>query len=160
MGIDVYGLKPTSEIGEYFRSDFEGWWPLATYVQEVAPDITKHCRCWQTNDGEGLGANDANQLANRLQKELDTGRTLLYQRRFTWHLEAMPNVSCWLCDGTGTGKPFPGAGAGNPKTDGIKCNMCEGSGFTRPYDPAYRRFVRRVAAFTAFLRECGGFSIW
>lgn len=155
MGIDVYGLKPTSEGGEYFRSDFKGWQPLATYVQEVAPDITKHCRYWQSNDGDGLGPEDANQLADQLQKELDSGRTFSYERRFASRFEAMPNVSCWLCDGTGTGKSFPR----NPKTDGIKCNICEGSGFTRPDDPAYR-FCVRVADFTAFLRECGGFKIW
>ena len=156
MGMDVYGLKPTSEGGEYFRSDFEGWRPLATYVQEVAPDITKHCRYWQSNDGDGLGADDANQLADRLQKELDSGRTLSYERRFASRFEGMPKVSCWRCDGIGTGEGI----LGNPETDGIKCNICEGSGFTRPDDPAYRFFVQWVADFTAFLRECGGFEIW
>jgi len=145
MGMDVYGLKPTSKRGEYFRSDFERWRPLATYVQEVAPEITKHCTSWQTNDGDGLGADDANELANRLLKELDSGRTLSYQRRVASRFDGMPEASCWRCDGIGQG----GGLFANSETAGINAIYVKARASRDPCANAAALASGEYAAFNA-----------
>ena len=71
MGMDVSGRKPTTKQGEYFRNNVWWWWhPLASYICEVAPEIADHCDYWQTNDGDGLNAEDA-ALADKLQQEIE-----------------------------------------------------------------------------------------
>lgn len=158
MGMDVYGRKPTSETGKYFRNSVWWWRPLATYACAVAPDIAAHCKCWQSNDGDGLNAKQSAQLADRLQAEIDAGRTLLYAKRYTGAQEASPDEPCWLCEGTGTQRPVPERGAGDLKT-GIKCNSCDGRGYVRPDSTHYPFSVENVQRFVAFLRDCGGFNI-
>jgi hypothetical protein len=160
MGMDVYGKKPTTEEGKYFCNNAWSWRPLASYACEVAPDITSKCRYWQSNDGDGLNAHDAGKLADRLQQEIDSGRTASYARLRQSEIEMMPNEPCFLCEGTGTRKPVPACGAGDPKTDGIICNGCKGNGHVRSWDHAYRIDVESVQNFVAFLRGCGGFEIW
>ena len=59
MGMDLSGRKPTTEQGEYFCNNVWWWHPLAIYICEVAPEIADHCEYWQTNDGDGLNAEDS-----------------------------------------------------------------------------------------------------
>jgi hypothetical protein len=75
MGMDVFGRKPTNKQGEYFRNSIWGWHPLASYVCVVAPEFADHCENWHTNDGDGLNAEDSAALADKLQQEIDSGRT-------------------------------------------------------------------------------------
>ena len=58
MGMDVIGKNPKNETGEYFRNNVWGWGPLATYVCQVAPEITAKCKYWQSNDGDGLNGEE------------------------------------------------------------------------------------------------------
>jgi hypothetical protein len=159
MGMDVYGKNPVSETGVHFRNSGWSWGPLATYVCEVAPTITRKCQYWQSNDGNGLNASDSQKLAIILQREIETGRTAAYAKRFASEQEMTPDEECWLCDGTGTRKPYPEMGAGDVKT-GLRCNACDGRGFSRPYSTYDRFKVEDVQKFAAFLRDCGGFQIW
>lgn len=159
MGMDVYGKKPVSETGKYFRNNVWWWRPLADYCCEVAPKITANCKYWQSNDGDGLNAQDSASLADLLQIEIETGATLIYEKRYISTQEATPNEECFICEATGTRNPPPIGGAGNPKTNGIRCNGCEGTGFVRPYSTQYPFSVENVERFVAFLRDCGGFEI-
>ncbi|TGT76745.1 MULTISPECIES: hypothetical protein [unclassified Mesorhizobium] len=159
MGMDVIGKAATSEAGEYFRNNVWWWRPLADYACEVASEITSACEYWQSNDGDGLDAAASVALADRLQAEIDAGRTAAYAKIHTSKLEQMPNVPCRICAGTGTRLPVPHCGAGDPKAGGIRCNGCEGSGYVRPFDTNYPFSVENVQAFVAFLRACGGFEI-
>jgi hypothetical protein len=159
MGMDVCGIKPTSEPGEYFCANVWWWRPLATYIEKIAPDIAGKCRHWQSNDGDGLGEQDALTLAERLQAELDSGRTKVYEKRYRSAQEMAPDEPCDLCEGTGTRKPVPEIGAGDAIT-GIKCNKCDGSGTMRPYWTMYPFSTDTVCAFVAFLQGCGGFRIY
>jgi hypothetical protein len=128
MGMDVFGNKPNSEAGEHFRCNVWGWHPLAKYCCEVAPDITSKCKHWHSNDADGLAAEDARQLAIRVQAEIDSGRAQAYAQRHASANAMLPNEPCAICAGTGTRKPVPELGAGNPNAGGIKCNGCDGSG--------------------------------
>lgn len=88
MGMDVYGKKPMSEKGEYFRNNVWWWHPLADYCVHVASDICEACQYWHSNDGCGLDAEDAMQLAEILQGELDSGNCDAYAK----HISAR-----WIC---------------------------------------------------------------
>lgn len=160
MGMDVYGKKPTTEEGQYFRNSVWGWRPLADYVCAVSPTITKRCKYWQSNDGDGLNAVASLALADILQKELDSGRTASFARARQSAIEMMADEPCDLCEGTGTRKPIPQRGAGDPRNGGFKCNACDGRGFVRPDLTHYPFEVENVQKFTTFLRGCGGFEIW
>ncbi len=160
MGMDVIGNEPKNKCGEYFCNDVWSWRPLATYVCEVAPEISAGCKYWQSNDGDGLNREDSIKLADLLQKEIDNGRTEKYARLRQSKIEQMPNEPCWLCDGAGTRKPYPEWGAGDPSKDGIVCNLCEGNGYAQASDSAYRFCTQNVQGFANFLRNCGGFEIW
>ena len=73
MGMDVYGLRPTSERGRYFCRNLSGWDDLARYSIEIAPDVCAACKGWHYNDGDGLDAAGAAALADALQREVDSG---------------------------------------------------------------------------------------
>ena len=89
MGMDVYGKNPTAPEGEYFRASVWCWQPLADYVCSIAPEICCKCQYWRSNDGDGLEAFDSIKLADRLQAELDAGRTKSYAHRYQSKLAAM-----------------------------------------------------------------------
>jgi hypothetical protein len=180
MGMDVLGKNPTSEAGEYFRSNVWCWRPLAEYCFEVAPDVAALCKHWGTNDGDGLDERNSLLLADALQREIDSGRCKRWGEVRQSELERLPNEACWLCEATGTRKApperepaVPGEdeflaiiagpdweiGAGDPAT-GMKCNVCNGEGYIRPSACNYPFAVENVQEFIVFLRGCGGFEIW
>ena len=149
MGMDVYGIKPTGQRGEYFRNN--GWWwgPLADYCNFIAPDICAPCKGWHYNDGDGLDAAGAVALAEALQKEIDAGRTEAFARRYEFEQERMPDEPCGSCVGTGVQKPVPHSDEilpwdeiSLPATDdlkeGGKCNRCQGTGYVRPLESNFR----------------------
>jgi len=158
--MDVYGNKPTTKEGEYFRSSVWSWRPLAAYVCDIAPEITAKCKYWQSNDGDGLNAADSAKLADALQAEIDAGRTKGFERIRRSEIESLPDEDCELCEGTGTRKAVPQRGAGDPKNGGIPCNGCGTTGHKRPPDAMYPFETEHVQEFVMFLRSCGGFKIY
>ena len=155
MGMDVHGKNPTTKDGEYLRQSVWGWRPLADYACKVAPNITDRCRYWQTNDGDGLNARDARRLGERLQEEIDAGRTQLYAERYHAAQCALPDEDCEVCAGTGKRKQVPQTGAGTEP-----CNGCNSTGKRRPWETYYPFEVEYVQEFATFLKVCGGFEIW
>jgi hypothetical protein len=132
MGMDVYGLKPVTEHGKYLHTCISTWSALADYMQSVAPDITKHCRYWHSNDGDGLNAKRATQLANRLEEELAAGRTSIYERAHAKISSSKDPVA----------------------------SIFEEYGFEVAATADQDDLTRNVAYLAKFLRECGGFKIW
>lgn len=102
MGMDIYGRKPTSEKGKYFRAGIVTWGPLCSYILDVAPkEITARCTKWNYNDGIGLGATAARRLGDFLLEEISAGHTAKYrQQRDVW-IESLPRKTCECCNGTG-----------------------------------------------------------
>jgi hypothetical protein len=159
MGMDAYGIKPTSKRGQYFGAHNSFWYELASYCQEVAPEITSRCQNWVTNDGDGLDAAGAVALADALQKEIEAGRTDAYARhRWIDEPDFPPNKPCCACGGSGARKLWlPDLQGG-----GFKCDACDGSGHIhqRPQSQhEHEPWTEEVAAFAEFLRESGGFQI-
>lgn len=172
MGMDVYGKKPTTEAGQYFRNNCWWWRPLAQYACSVAPEITAKCKYWQSNDGDGLGDEDSKRLADVLQDEIDSGRCEAYALNYDLTLRAEPDQTCSLCNGSGVRTDVVGvemkmpervvsvdAGHHRAGQTGY-CNGCNGKGSRRPDSNSYPFSVENVQEFIEFLRGCGGFEIW
>ena len=112
MGMDVFGKAPRSDKGEYFRNSVWWWHPLWCYCEEVVPDIAGQVECGHSNDGDGLDAAAAAELARRLQAEIDSGATARYAAERQGALEALPDEECSICGGTGNRQEPPNTGPG------------------------------------------------
>jgi hypothetical protein len=142
MGMDVYGNNPTGKKGEYFRNPIHYWKALADYIHVVAPTIAAKCTYWYANDGDGLEVSDALELADALQKEIDSGRCETYAKIKT-------RIGLLERDTLGN-------------EHGLWVIAVDGNGAitSRPSDATYPFDIQNVKSFVAFLRECGGFRIW
>lgn len=70
MGMDVYGVKPISENGKYFRANLWSWRPiyfLCDYLNEkhnLGFDLSR----FGYNDGAGLNSKDSKILAKKMEQ--------------------------------------------------------------------------------------------
>ncbi|MFC4252941.1 hypothetical protein [Sinimarinibacterium flocculans] len=154
MGMDVFGKAPTSEQGTYFRNNVWWWHPLWQYCEEIAPDLIPPDNLGHSNDGWGLGSDDAIALADRLASTLASGETERYAKRYVAYLETLPPQRCDICGGTGKRAEPPQIGPGP-----LNCNSCSGAGTVPHFDTHYPFSIENVREFEAFLRTCGGFEI-
>ncbi len=154
MGMDVYGKKPDSPVGEYFRRNVWGWRRLADYCLEVAPEISGKCQYWHSNDGGGLNGRDSKKLANILDCEVESGDAAAKIGAGQAILDAAPDEPCRVCGGTGKRAEPPNIGPGD-----MPCNGCNGTGRVRPFATNYFLDVSDLKEFSEFLKHCGGFEI-
>jgi len=155
MGMDVFGKAATAEVGEYFRRNVWGWHPLWEYVERNHADIGYAVEHAHTNDGDGLDEAGSLELAQRLRNDLATGKAAEYVRERDEFLNALPSLTCNICEGTGQ-RPDGLYGVEWTKPG---CNGCDGTGESRPYETYYSLDVQDIEEFTDFLEACGGFSI-
>lgn len=171
MGMDVYGVKPKSETGEYFRNNVWWWRPLADYCLAHHDDIAEKCEYWHSNDGDGLNEDDSVELANRLMKDLADGKVAEHERRYNEWRASIPREACSLCNCTGIRTDDVGVEMGMPekeldvevqilvgRTHGW-CNGCSGVGTKESMLTAYPFSEENVREFAQFLKDCGGFRI-
>lgn len=157
MGMDVFGLAPTSATGEYFRRNVWGWHPLWEYVERNHPEIAVKVEAGHSNDGDGLGAEDAAALADLLREDLRSGQAHVYVVERDVALAALAPEPCHLCEGTGVRRDDVAVRAGMD-TRGW-CNGCDGSGQVLPWVTHYSLDASDIAEFADFLADSGGFTI-
>lgn len=98
MGMDIFGRTPPCSSNEhewdwetdichhcgfkraYFRNNYWWWRPLARYIKAVHPDLYAKCEYWESNDGDGLNAEDAKELGRRLLEDVAIGRVENYAK--------------------------------------------------------------------------------
>ncbi|WJZ48481.1 hypothetical protein [Actinomycetia phage DSL-LC01] len=171
MGMDVYGVQPKTEAGEYFRNNVWWWRPLWDYCLEVAPDLAGKVEHGHSNDGDGLDAEDAVALSKRLLDLIESGETEEYELRYREQQASLPRNKCDLCGGTGVRRDAVGVQYGMPdkeldqalavlvrRTHGW-CNGCGGEGQVDHIALSYPFSVENVREFAEFLAESGGFKI-
>lgn len=156
MGMDVYGRKPTAEVGKYFRNNVWWWRPLADLCQAMAPDVCKACKHWQSNDGDGLDKNHALALAAVLESRLADGTIAKLIAERDARIAMLPDEPCDICDGKGKRSDALAVANGWDKKP---CNACDGKGTQRPWETHYPCSVENVAEFAAFCKASGGFEI-
>ena len=138
MGMDVKGKDPSGEAGEYFRNNVWYWRPLWDYCLFVAPKTAGKCE-GHYNDGEGLGSEDSEDLAQILRKSVADNKHLIF-------LDAMPEkygeeIENFI-------KRFPLPEGFRPARNIKKMR------------DAYHFSKENVLKFADFLEESGGFEIW
>lgn len=151
MGMDVFGIAPTAEVGEYFGNTCWEWRPLANYLTASFPDETEGCVYWQSNDGDGLTAEQCTALAVALKHALHSGAVAEYEAAYRRRLEGQPTAPCQFCGGFGR-RIWPRSIR--------ECNACGGSGQEPARESYYPFSEENVSEFYAFLTHCGGFKIW
>lgn len=166
MGMDVYGSNPVSERGKYFRCTVWWWRPLWNYVCSIFPkavDVTG-----QYNNGDGLDEIDAGRLAQILERELETGKTDEYIKRYKKFQDNLPDEDCTICAGTGKYQPQPEMEIANKIIEAITnekaeesetCNACKGTGRREAWAKHYPMDLKVVRDFKEFVQDSGGFRI-
>lgn len=170
MGMDVYGIAPTSEAGEYFRNNVWWWRPLWDYCLTVAPDLCKDVS-GHTNDGDGLNRDGALALARILFENINSGETAKFEKEYNKEISELPLDPCDLCNSTGIRGENDKFGIDLRdkeltteqaivlgRTHGW-CNACDGVGKKPHWATNYPFTVENVEEFAKFLLECGGFQI-
>lgn len=151
MGMDVSGKAPVTKTGEYFRNNCWYWRPLWIYCEFISPELTAKVKHAHTNDGDGLGREDAIALSKVLQTSVEDGTCKLWRDAYYRKLESLPMKPCWLCKATGIRDDYCVKGV---------CNGCHGSGKRKHDATSYPFEVENVREFAGFLVDSGGFEIW
>ena len=132
MGMDVYGRAPMSEEGRYFRANIWSWPPILDMMEKtgVLPPWMIEGMRW--NDGAGPNDNQAEILADELEKMV----------------EGMEDGNMFVLD-----SPIDGAIAS-------VIQMFEEQGATVQSEVVYATEVSHMREFITFCRESGGFEVW
>ena len=157
MGMDVYGKSPLGEKGEYFRRSLWSWHPLWDLVTDLVPWVKDAVANGHTNDGDGLDAEQAAQLAIDLKALLESGEVVITLLDVGHHLADLPDVVCEWCKGTGVRTDEVGQSMGMAARGW--CNGCDGKGTRQDDRRMYQVSVQDVREFAEFVRESGGFEI-
>ena len=164
MGMDVYGKKPTSKTGKYFRRNVWGWHPLWTYVENLHPEIAELVTHAHTNDGDGLNAEKSEELAKLLMDDYNRGIAKEYVRQRNEWLASLPFEPCKYCNETGIREGMedrelePDIAIIVGRTKGY-CNACQGVGKEENWNTNYFLEEDDIKEFAEFLADCGGFEI-
>lgn len=174
MGMDVYGKKPRSKTGEYFRNNVWWWHPLWEYCVTNHPTLidVNTAEYGHYNSGAGLDAAAARKLGEALLTDIAEGITHRYQEGYYASIAAIPRETCFCCGGTGIRTDAVGVEMHQNvkeldaelalllgRTHGW-CNGCNGEGLIDPPETSYPFEVRNVREFAEFLLDCGGFEIY
>jgi hypothetical protein len=155
MGMDVYGKKPTAEIGEYFRNNVWYWRPLWEYCCHIEPTLIQKVPNAHYNDGDGLNSKDASQLGFKLAEEISSGRAQKYVEEYEKIRQAIPKEDCKYCDEKGQREWAQQDGTPIKKT----CNACSGTKKVDSWESHYPMDLDNIKEFSQFLQHCGGFQI-
>jgi hypothetical protein len=89
MGMDLTGLKPTSEVGVYLRFTGVAWSPLWDYIATSCSDILTptDVKRGSINMGHRISRVKALRISERLQRELHSGITAKYSMKIRTRLK-------------------------------------------------------------------------
>ena len=172
MGIEIYGLRPTSRTGHTFRRGIWRWRPTWDYVYNQHQDIADKVEEPFYPDGCGLDSSDSLELACRLTADIESGAVNDYAATLDTFSHLAPNMSCATCGGSGVRVDEAGVELGMPAMElepelAVRlgrsrgwCDGCDGVGTTDKLRMIYKLEVDEVRRFAEFLESCGGFEIW
>jgi len=106
MGMDVIGTDPKNKTGEYFRANVWSWHPIWDYCYSLAPQICGKVENAHSNDGDGLGADDAEALGFIVLAVCKNGSAKKYIKDTQAEMNALPDTPCPHCRATGTRQWF------------------------------------------------------
>ena len=155
--MDVYGLNPQNETGNYFRNNVWHWHPLWDFCCDIDPSLVNKVPLAHSNDGDGLkDCEECLNLANKIDNSINNGYAEFYIQQREIEIKNKPDLVCHICDGTGQ-RP-DGLYGIEWKQDG--CNACNGSGYVKDPSSHYHLNLENIKEFSSFLKNCGGFQIF
>jgi hypothetical protein len=163
MGVDISGRKPTTNEGEYFRSNWWGWRPI-NYICQLAAEQSKlkiDFSYWGSNDGKGLRTQkQCDKLADAI--ELLLSNSPNYNEFMVDEDDRIQIVLGSWCE-AGTGR-FIGAEKEVELNEQYEygtilfSSVVTKSGMM--VESSHSASLNHIKNFITFLRGCGGFQIW
>jgi hypothetical protein len=176
MGMDVYGVKPKTSKGEYFRNNVWWWHPLWTYCCYTCPELANKVESGHDNSGDGLDAVDSRRLGFIIQESITTGAAQEYVDLYNKDTAALPDQPCY-CVTNGADqeittmleklilqladtshKTVQVLNAQDTVPDS-ECATCKGTGLQPNWNKSYHINIENIQNFAEFLIDCGGFQI-
>lgn len=108
MGMDVYGLRPKTQAGEYFRNNVWWWHPLWNYCATVSPELANKVKYPHSNDGDGLNAADSRKLGFAILASIESGFAVTYVAQYYDYAKSAPQQSCYCVHSNNTSDLFGG----------------------------------------------------
>jgi len=159
MGMDLFGLNPVSQVGEYFRVNLWYWRPMWLYIEDNFSDLAAKVESSYTNEGYGLDACNSLLLGQKINSHVNGGLAEHYEKNFNSAIADLPLINGVVCHGTGDR-----VWAEHITQDWIRecngCNGCLGTGLQRDSMSSYTFSADLLKKFSYFLTDCGGFEIW
>ena len=173
MGMDVYGIKPKTQKGEYFRNNVWYWHPLWDYCCSVDSSLIQKVPNAHSNVGDGLDAIESRKLGFLIKATVQDGSAEKYVQDYYENMEKLEPRLCrctinapknelltimlsGLIYAPEGDNPFPNYDIKDPDSD---CNLCSGSGKLPNYGCNYHITLDNISSFADFLIDCGGFQI-
>ena len=158
MGMDVYGKKPKSTRGEYFRNNVWWWHPLWDYCCFIDDQLSEKVPHGHYNSGDGLDAINSRQLGMLLQQSIESGVAKGYVEEFNRQKAQAPDQTCW-CILYGSVAEEKDGNSTNHSDPNPECNICHGSGIQESRTRSYYIDVENIRDFSVFCIDSGGFEI-
>ena len=172
MGMDLYGVSPSSDEGEYFRSNVWWWRPLWSYVLDQCEFLTdEQAEMGHFNDGFEYDCETAEAIGDTLIKTLRDGTADALIAEYYSQLSKLPMEKCQWCNGTGIRTDTVGVEQGMPteqldeaaaialgRTHGT-CNACSGVGESASVATWYHIDRDHIERFAKFCLASNGFTI-
>ena len=149
---EEYDEYQDANPGIYFRNNCWWWRPLWSYVCEQFPNILDDddMERGSYNDNHLINEEKAMKIGLGLTAKILDGSVKAYADRYKTELDALEQLECDLCDGTGK------------RTD-MKvengCNGCSGTGKKDDWAKSYPFDIENVREFAEFCLQSGGFTI-
>jgi len=161
MGVDISGIKPKTEAGDYFASNWWGWRPIVA-ISEAAMlngKLDYDTSYWGSNDGKGLRTQkQCDKLADAIELLISNN----YNEYLTEDDDRIYIVMGSWCE-AGTGK-FIGSERENVLNEEYEYGdilyapvVAEDGTLV---ESSYSTSLGRIKQWITFLRSCGGFKIW
>ena len=157
MGMDVYGVEPDLESGEYFRANVWYWHPLWKMIESLYPEYSEKVPLAHCNDGDGLDQKDSYDLSQLLKADIESGVIEKYVNDHMEALKAIPQDDCSYCFQTGY-RLWPDSETGIV-TQSV-CNGCNGTLKVNNWASSYPMDFDFIKKFQTFMQHSGGFKIW
>lgn len=161
MGVDISGIKPKTDEGDYFASNWWGWRPIHAISEAaiLSSKLDYDTSYWGSNDGKGL----------RTQKQCDKladAIDLLIFNNYNEYLTEDDDriyivMGSWCEAGTGKFVPSDFTASLNEEYeygDILYAPVVAENGTM--VESSYSTSLGRIKQWITFLRSCGGFKIW
>lgn len=156
MGMDITGINPTMQDGEYFRANVWAWRPihyLCDYLS-MKHNLNFDTKGWEHNDGCGLKTQkECNLLADKIEKHLKDHPFL---KNDSDRMYVALNM--WVDANTNQFVKPHGMSVQYPNGTILYSSVVTKAGDI--VQSAYSVSREHLNSFILFLRNCGGFEIF